>query len=70
MGIYAMDLKVDKEDSTIPPWIVRSNRMLRSTCFVTRLHTGDKPYETSKTRNGFVHFQKSYLIKIDVEETK
>ena len=69
MGIYAMDLKVDK-DSTISPLIVRSNRMLRSTCFVNRLHTGDKPYETSKIRNGFVHFQKSHLIKIDVEETK
>ena len=63
MGIYAMDLKVDK-DSTISPLIVRSNRMLRSTCFVNRLHTGDKPYETSKIKNGFVHFQKSYLIKI------
>ena len=23
-----------------------------------------------KIKNGFVHFQKSYLIKIDVEETK
>ena len=69
MGIYAMDLKVDK-DLTISPLIVRSNRMLRSTCFVNRLHTGDKPYETSKIRNGFVYFQKSYLIKIDVEETK
>ena len=74
MGIDAMDLTVDKDSffqTAISLLIVRNNRMLRIHVLWIDYILEINLTKHQKLRMVLVTFtQKSYLIKIDVEETK